>query len=395
MIDVEAVRSDTPSCEQFVHLDNCGSSPPPDQVIQTMIDHLRLEAEVGGYAAQDRRQADFEAVYDAGAQLLNCRADELACTSGASEAWWRAFTSVPLDRGDRILIGRTEYVANALALMQAADRGIDVDVVPDDEYGQLDVEALAGLLDERVRLVCVTAVAMGNGLVNPMAEIAKVVGPSPALLLVDACQAVGQLPVDVQEFNCDFLAFTGRKFVRGPRGTGMLYVRRSIIDQLQPPAFIDGRGAQWDGDETYRLEPTARRFELFERSYGAQLGLGQAISYANALGLESIDERIGQLAGRLRTGLDSIDGVRCLDTGLRRCGIVSFDVDGVPAGQISAGLKADGISASSPPIASSRFDMASRGVEEVARFGVHYFNTDHEIDRALEAVAGLAAGHQG
>ncbi len=391
MIDIDSVRGDTPGCDRVIHLNNCGSSPPPRPVVDTMVDFVRLEAELGGYEAAEARAEQFDAVYAAGAQLLNCGTDELACTTGASEAWWRAFLSVPLAPGDRVLVGRTEYVSNALAVLQAADRGVVVEVVPDDEHGQIDVSALTAMLDERVKLVCVTSVAMANGLVNPVAAVGAAVADSPARLLVDACQAVGQMPVDVVELGCDFLSFTGRKFMRGPRGTGMLYVRSEILDELAPPTFIDGRGAEWVSETAYTLAPSAQRFEFVERSHGAQLGLGRALAYANELGLDAIEDRIGHLAGRLRAGLAATGQVRVLDTGVRQCGIVSFDVDGIDPAVVAAHLKANGIHAGSPGISHSRFDMASRSVEAVVRAGVHYFNTDDEIDRTVQVVSDLIA----
>ncbi len=389
-IDVAAVRADTPGCREIVHLNNCGTALPPQPVLDSMIDYLRLEASVGGYEAMDEAADDLARVYTAGAELLNCDPGELAFTTGASEAWWRAFLSVPLEAGDRVLIGRTEYIANALALLQVAERGVQVDVIPDDEHGQVDVSVLAEMLDGRVKLVCLTSIAMTNGLVNPTGEVGALVRPTDAYFLVDACQAVGQMPVDVEEFGADFLSFTGRKFVRGPRGSGMLYVRAAILDELATPTFIDGRSADWTSEVSYELQPTAQRFELFECSYGAKVGFGKAIDYALDLGLEAIDRRVSDLADRLRGGLDSVSGVRVLDTGLRRCGIVTFDVAGRQAGAVTADLHAIGINTGSPGISGSRYDVASRSVDAVVRAGVHYYNTEDEIDRLVAEVAILA-----
>lgn len=389
-IDVERVRADTPGCTDLVHFNNCGSAPPPQPVLDAMIDYLKLEATVGGYEAMEVEAEALNRTYTAGAELLNCRPDELAFTDGASEAWWRAFLSVPLVSGDRVLIGRTEYSSNALALLQVAERGIAVEVVPDDADGQIDLEALEAMLDERVKLVCLTSIAMTNGLVNPTAEVGALVKQAGAYFLVDACQAVGQIAVDVQQFQCDFLSFTGRKFVRGPRGSGMLFVRAAVLDELAPPVFIDGRSADWTSESTYELAPGAQRFEFFERSFASKLGLGVAFDYALSLGMESIEARVVALANRLRAGLEASDGVRMLDTGIRRCGIVTFDVPGNEAVSVSAELRQRGIITGSPGINGSRYDIASRSVEAVVRAGVHYFNTEAEIDRLVAEVADVA-----
>ncbi|MGI9599422.1 MAG: aminotransferase class V-fold PLP-dependent enzyme [Acidimicrobiales bacterium] len=387
-IDVEAVRADTPGCEQVVHLNNCGTALPPEPVLDSMIDYLRLEATLGGYEAMDVEADALARVYTAGAELLNCRPEELAFTTGASEAWWRAFLSVPLTAGDRVLIGRTEYIANALALLQAAERGIEIEVVPDDADGQIDVVTLEQMLDERVKLVCLTSIAMTNGLVNPTTEVGALVKAAGAYFLVDACQAVGQIPVDVEAFDCDFLSFTGRKFVRGPRGSGMLYVRASILDDLLAPTFIDGRSADWTSETDYVLQPTAQRFELFECSYGAKVALGRAMDYALDLGLEAIEARVVLLADRMRSGLAEVPGVRVLDTGKRKCGIVTFDVAGASAAEVSDRLRTAGVNTGSPGVSGSRYDLESRSVDAVVRAGIHYYNDDDEIDRLIAEIAG-------
>ncbi|MEM7275844.1 MAG: aminotransferase class V-fold PLP-dependent enzyme [Actinomycetota bacterium] len=388
-IDVDAVRADTPGCATVIHLNNCGAALPPRPVVDAMVDYLEREARVGGYEQMAAAAEAVDLVYDAGARLLGCDLSEVAFTTGASEAWWRAFLSVPLVAGDRVLVGRTEYVANALALLQAAERGVSVEVVPDDDTGQIDLAALASMLDDRVALVCLTPIAMTNGLVNPTAEVGALAKEAGAYFLVDACQAAGHIPIDVESWGCDFLSFTGRKFVRGPRGTGMLYVRGTVMDELIPPTFIDGRSATWSDDAAYHLQPTARRFELFERSFGAQVGFGVAMDYALALGLEAIEARTSALAERLRADLAELDGIRVLDTGTRRCGIVTFDVAGMAAAEVTSRLAAVGINTGSPDITGSRYDVGSRGVTAVVRAGVHYYNTEAELDRTVEAVAEL------
>ena len=376
--------------EQIVHLNNCGASLPPQPVLDATIEYLRLEAEIGGYEAVDVAADKLARVNTAGAELLGCRPDEVAFTTGASEAWWRAFLSVPLVAGDRVLIGRTEYVANALALIQAAEQGVQVEVVPDDPSGQIDLDALASMLDGRVKLVCLTSIAMTNGLVNPTAEVGALVKEAGAYFLVDACQAVGQLPVDVEDWQCDFLSFTGRKFVRAPRGTGMLYVRSSVMDELVTPTFIDGRSADWTSEDQYALQPTAQRFELVECSYAAKIGFGRAMDYALDLGLNAIEQRISGLATYLREELAQVPGVRVLDTGLRQCGIVTFDVQGRQADQVRLELAEGGINTGSPGISGSRYDIGSRSVDAVVRAGVHYYNTTDELDQAVSAVKNLA-----
>ena len=389
-IDEEAVRADTPGCDGPVHLNSCGSSLPPASVVDTMIDYLRHEAAVGGYEAATERAEQLDRVYHAGAELLGCGPEELAFMSGASEGWWRAFLSVPLAAGDRILTGRSEYVSNVFAMIQARRRGVVVDVVPDGPDGTIDTGRLADMLDERVKLVALTLVPMTNGMVNPGAEVGRLAKAAGARYLVDACQAAGQIPLDVDELGCDFLAFTGRKFMRGPRGTGLLYVRAETMPGLVDPLMIDGRSATWVGDDEYRLDATARRFELFEIPFASKAGFGVAIDHALSIGLDRIEARVTALADRLRAGLGELDRVRVLDTGTRRCGIVTFDVDGIDPGDVAARLRDRDIVVGAIPYEASRLDLAGRGVESVVRAGVHYFNTAEEIDRTVGEVGSLS-----
>ncbi len=372
----------------MVHLNNAGAALPPQAVVDEMIDYLRLESTRGGYETADRETERLGRVYRAGARLLNCNADELALTTNASEAWWRAFTAVPLTRGDRVLTDRAEYVSNAFGLMQAKARGVEVIVIPDDRHGQVDVEALRAAADERVKLVALTHVPTNNGLVNPAEAVGTIAESIGAFYLLDACQSVGQLELDVERLRCDFLSFTGRKFLRGPRGTGMLYVSSGTLDRLEPPGFIDGHSAEWTSAAHYEPAPTARRFELFESNFAAKAGLGVAIDYALDLGLDAIAERVGLLARRLRTGLGSIDRVVVRDRGERLSGIVTFDVEGFDGTEVKARAGEAGINvslASPSPWQSST--SARRPM--MTRASPHYYNDEAELDRLCEFVAAL------
>ena len=221
MIDVEAVRANTPATASIIHLNNCGSSLPPQPVVEGAIDYLRLEAEIGGYEAYWAREDQMNAVYDATARYLGCMPSEVAYTSGAGDSWWRAFAAIPLKTGDRVLASTAEYQANAFALLQARDRGVIVEVVPNDAMGLIDLEAMRSMIDDRVKLVTLTHIAMANGAIQPAAVVGEIAHEAGALFLLDSCQAAGQLPLNVDSLNCDFLAYTGRKFMRGMRGSGV------------------------------------------------------------------------------------------------------------------------------------------------------------------------------
>jgi selenocysteine lyase/cysteine desulfurase len=387
-IDVERVRADTPGCRDVVHLNNAGAALPPRVVVDTVIEHLELEARIGGYAAGDAVAERSAAVYRSVAALVGAEPDEIALVENATRAWDMVFYALAsrFESGDRILTSRSEYASNVIAFLQASRRtGAVVEVVPDDEHGQLSVDALREMVDERARLVAISWIPTQGGLVNPAAAIGAVAREAGVPYLLDACQAAGQLPIDVGTLGCDFLSATGRKYLRAPRGTGLLYVRREWIEQLEPP-FLDVHAARWVRDDAIEIRDDARRFESWERSVANQLGLGKAVDYALGVGIDAIAERVTMLGDMLRERLRAVPGVRLHDQGLERCGIVTFTLDREDPFALAARLRDEGINISVSTIDFARYDLGARNLDAVARASVHYYNTEDELERLTDAV---------
>lgn len=390
MIDIDRIRADTPATSQLAYLHNAGAALMPTPVATAMKRHIDLESEIGGYAAADRESDRLEAVYGSVARLLNAAPDEIALAENATVAWQMAFYALPFRKGDRILTAEAEYAANYVAFLQVAKRtGAVIDVVPSDASGELDVHALERMIDERVKLIAVTWVPTNGGLVNPAAAVGKIARAHSIPYLLDACQAVGQMAVDVDAIGCDMLSATGRKFLRGPRGTGFLYVRRALLQQLEPP-MIDHFAAPWVSRDEYQLRDDARRFETWENNYAARLGLGAAVDYALAIGLGSIEQRCRLLASRLRSGLAGIRGVAVRDLGRAPGAIVSLTIEGYEADAIVSSAAAAGITIGASDPASTRIDAEARSLPPVVRASPHYYNTEAEIDRLIGHLAGLA-----
>ena len=389
-LDIARLREETPGCANVAHLNNAGSSLPPAAVVDAVVDHLRREAAIGGYEAAAERRDRLEHTYHAVARLIGAAPGEIAVIENATRAWDMAFYAFRFAPGDRILTGRAEYASNWIALRQVAERtGASIEIVPDDEHGQLNVAALERLLDERVKLVSLVHVPTQGGLVNPAAAVGRVTRSAGVPFLLDACQSIGQLPLDVRAIGCDILSATGRKFLRGPRGTGLLYVREDLIERLEPP-FLDMHAAEWQPDGSYAVRPDARRFENWETYVAGKVGLGVAADYALEIGLDPIWERVHALAARLRAGLADVPGVTVADRGEVLGAIVTFAVEGKTADGVRRALAADRINVSVTEASAARLDLDPRGIAELVRSSVHYYNTDEEVDRLVGCVATLA-----
>lgn len=381
MIDVDAARAQTPGCgSDMIHFNNAGASLQPDCVTGAVIRHLQRETVVGGYRALAEAAPALEAVYASVATLLNAAPSEIALVESATRAWNAAFTAFAFQPGDRILTARAEYASNMLTLLHAARRmGVEIDLAPDDGSGQVDVAALAALIGPRTRLIALTHAPTDSGLVNPVAEIGHLAQATGVSFLLDACQSVGQMPVDVAAIGCTMLTATGRKFLRAPRGTGFLYVRQDWQDRLDPPT-LDLRAATWTGPGSYAIRADARRFETWEASAALRLGLGAAVDHALGWGLGDIRARIDHLARVLREGLMR-GGAAVADRGEILSGIVTFTTGEAPE-EMAARLQAANINVSVSAPGWSRFDGAPNRV----RASVHYYNTEDEIERFVTKV---------
>ena len=390
-LDLARLRAETPGVSHRIHLNNAGAGLMPAAVLEAMVGYLHREAAIGGYEAATEAAPRLDGVYDSIARLIGARREEIALTENATAAWQTAFYALPLRAGDRILTARAEYAANYVAFLQVARRtGASIEVIPDDADGALDPDALEWMIDERVRLIAVTWVPTNGGLVNPAAAIGRIARRHAIPYLLDACQAVGQMPVDVATLGCDMLTATGRKFLRGPRGTGFLYMREDLLRRTEP-AMIDHFGAPWVAPDRYELRPDARRFETWENNYAARLGLGVAVEYALAIGLEAIEERCRTLAHRLRSGLGKLSDVRLHDLGRQPCAIVSFTVQGYEAETVKARLSAAGINVSTSTPSSTLLDAKARGLPTLVRASPHYYNTEEEIDGLVRMLVELKA----
>jgi len=388
-IDLARVRAETRGCAHVAHFNHAGASLMPAPVADAVVDWLREEETTGGYETARRHDDRLEHFYDATAKLLNCHRDEVAFVENATRAWDMAFYALDLGPGDRILTAECEYGSNMIAYLHRARRdGCRVDVVPSDAHGQIDVAALESMIDAHTRLISISHIPTGGGLVNPAEAVGAVARKFGVPYLLDACQSVGQMPIDVEAIGCDFLSATGRKYLRGPRGTGFLYVRSRWIEELDiDPPLLDQHAAELVSESEYVMRPDARRFENWECYFAGKAALGTAIDYALDLGLEAIRDRVTALADELRARLAATPGITVTDQGLVKCGIVTFVKQGEAPAAMRLRLGAEGINVSSSSGSGSRVSFDRRGLDAVVRASLHYVTSEAEIDRLMAAVA--------
>lgn len=385
-IDLDRVRADTPGTSNVLHFNNAGAALPPQPVLDAQVNHLEREAAIGGYEAAADAEEQIQHTYDAIATMLGCAPTEVALVENATRAWDMAFYAMPFEAGDRILTSRAAYASNHIACLQVAERtNAAVEVVPSDEHGQIDVDALRSRMDDRVALIVLTHVPTNGGLVNPAGEVGAVAEEAQVPFLLDACQSAGQMPLPVDEIGCTMLSATGRKYLRGPRGTGFLYVQQDWIERLEPP-LLDLHAATWTAPDEYELRPDARRFETWESHVAGQVALGVAVDYALDRGLDAIFDRNQHLAETLRTALRTIPGVTVHDQGRTRCGITTFSAAQADAPEIQRSLRDRDINVSVSTPRSTRLDAEARDLPDLVRAAIHYYNTEREIDRFIAAL---------
>ncbi|HVH68237.1 MAG TPA: aminotransferase class V-fold PLP-dependent enzyme [Gemmatimonadales bacterium] len=383
-------RRDTPGCRDRIHLNNAGAALMPQPVLQALVDHLEHEAAIGGYEASDEAEPRFRETYELLGRVVGAAARNIAIVENATVAFNQAISAFDFRPGDRIVTTRTDYPSNQLVYLSLARRaGVETVRADDLPEGGVDPESVRRCASHpRTRLVALSWVPTNSGLVQDARAVGAVCAELGVPYVVDACQAVGQLPVDVAELRCDFLGATGRKFLRGPRGIGFLYVSDRMLERGAFPLYLDMRGADWTDPDDFRLADGARRFENWEFACALVLGLGAAARYALAVGPAGA-KRAVELAAGLRERLADIRGVRVLDRGAQRCAIVTVDAAGHDAAALKLQLRQRGINTSSADRRSGVLDMDDKEASSVLRFSPHYYNTEDELDTAAAALAGL------
>ena len=391
--DAARYRLDTPAAMAGrIHLNNAGAALPPRPVLDAVADYMKKESTLGGYETADAEAISIADAYTQTAALIGAAERNIAIVENATVAFSLALSAFDLGKDDVILTTRNDYISSQLAYLSlAARRGVRVVRAADAPEGGVDLDSMRELLrTERPTLVAVTWVPTNSGLVQPVEEIGQLCADANVPLMIDACQAVGQIPIDVKRLQCDFLSATARKFLRGPRGIGFLYVSDRALHANRHPLYIDMRGAEWIDDDAYRLTPDARRFENWDYAYALVVGMGEAAKYALRVGIEEAGAYAARLADYTRERLAALPGVRVLDRGPRLCAIATAEFAGTTAPVIVAALREQAINTTATARDYAVIDMKDKQAQTAIRISPHYYNTRREIDIAVAALEEFA-----
>ena len=387
-MNISQIRKDTPYCQDKLFVNSAGSSLSPKSVGKSIRKYLAKEAQIGGYKLAEKQEAKIEQFYSEIAKLINTQPLNIAFAHDATDAYLKALSAIPFEKGDSIITSQDDYSSNQIQFLSLKERfGITIERIKTLDNGDLDLSHFEYLVtNQRPKLVAITHVPTNSGLIQNVSAIGKICQQQSILFLVDACQSVGQLVVDVQKIQCDFLSATGRKFLRAPRGTGFLYVSDRALKMNLSPLFIDGGGAKWISKNEYEVLKTAKRFQTWEKPYALIKGLTQAVKYANKIGMANIEVYNQKLMKKLRANLAAIPTVKVFDKGTHKCNLLTFRKEGKSQANIEKVFNQHRVYFGFSTKEWGVIDYGKKGVDWTVRISPHYFNTLSEMDQLAEII---------
>ena len=396
-MDIEQIRQDTIGCHDKIFLNSAGSSLMPKIVMEKMTEYLKQEELYGGYAVAKDRAGQINEFYSEIGKLINCEAKNIAFMYNATDSFSKALSSIPFREGDVILTTNDDYISNHIAFLSLQKRfGIEILRAENLPNGDIDFDNFELLVTtHKPKLVAITHIPTNSGLIQNAEKVGEICSANSIWYLLDACQSVGQIVVDVQKIKCDFLSSTGRKFLRGPRGTGFLFISNKVINEKLEPLFIDMRGATWTSSDTYELQMSGKRFEEWEFSYASLVGLTEAVKYANSIGIQEIEAKNASISKKLRSNLSKIPQLLVMDKGSRLCSIITFYINGIALQDLSSYLEENSIFHSVTVKSHAIIDLTNKGVDWVIRLSPHYFNTMEDIEKVTALLSQFLVNDNG
>ena len=374
-----------------VHFNHSGAGLPSPETVQAVVDHLRLEAERGPMEAGAIASDAIRNSYQVAAQLLGCAPQDVAFGTSHGQLYGNLIASIPLSAGDKIFVSRQEWIGNVLCLQRSANlSGASLSLMASDDTSAVDPIALGESLSSEVRIVALTWIGAGSALINPAAAIGAAIrhAGSSAFFIIDASQAIGQVPINVAEIGCDALIACGRKFLRGPRGTALAYISPRLAAEIVPRSIDNVSSTLSNGNVV--VANSAQAFEFGEESVALKLGLGKAIEQALSLGVDRIRLKLHHKAAILRQALAVVPGVQLLDLGNSKGAAVTFAINGVACATAKQRLADQGINIGMNGPGYTPYDLSIRGISELLRASVHLSTTDDDIALIVNATRSIS-----
>ena len=389
MLDINKIRLETPGCQSRIHFNNAGGSLIPRGVSVAVESYLNREQEIGSYEAAEEAKVLINSFYTKFSELLNCSESEIAFIENSTRAWEMAVHSISWKPGDQIITGENEYGSNYLGLLHLAkQRSLKILTIPNDENGTISLSQLEESVTDKTRLIAITHVASQRGDVQPASKVGEIANKHNILYLLDACQSVGQINLDTKSLKCDFLCGSGRKYLRGPRGTGFLYTKSTALKTLEP-VFLDLHSANWKNVGSYEFVRDAKMFECWERNMAAMIGLTTAVEYLLKLDVKMVEQRVKQLSLNLREKLSELAAIKILEKSNNCSGIVTFTKTSISATDLKDELQKKGINISVIKQRNARLDLGKECTGDINRASLHYYNSEQEISEFIKELTKL------
>ena len=372
---------------KYINFNNAGASKNPEFVVNRIKEYLDEEVIFGGYYAAEKNKKHIINFYKNLSFLINCHESEISFVPSSTYGWNFFLDSVNLEKGDNIIIFDNEYGNNFLSLLKK--KNVEIRVSEIDTNGKICLSNLKKKIDKKTKIICVCHIASQSGNIQNVEEICKVSKKlnNKIIFLLDACQSIGHIKIDVKKINCDVMVGSGRKYLRGPRGTGFMYIKDSIKKNIRPSIF-DSRSCVLKKMKTILYKKNL--FETFEFPPALIIGLSESLSYLNKLGIKKIEKKIKNLSIYFRKKIKKINSVTVYENPLLLSGINTISVEKKPVEKIHKYLLKKKILTSICTTSTSYHHFEKMNVKKLLRISFHHYNTRKEIDYLVEVLNDLA-----
>lgn len=388
---VEEVRSDIPFLDTgVIYLDNAATTPTPEPVIDAMLEYFHeYNANIGRglHRSAKRASETFESSREVIGKTIQAKPEEIAFTKNTTEALNLLARGLDLKRGDKVIATVLEHHSNLIPWQRLEkELGIELQIIKDNSDYIIDPSTIENAVDENTQLITMPWVSNVFGTRQPVEEVGKIADENDILFSVDAAQAVGHVPVDVDDIGCDFLAAPGHKGLLGPQGTGFLYISEKHLDEVSPMLYGGGIVESAREHSCQLVEPP-QIFDAGTPNIPGIIGLGRAAEYVLDIGLERIEKRERKLIRKMHEISDLNDveiyGPKSPE---KIAGVLSFNVDDMNPHELSSILDEVADIATRSGHHCADLAMGYFGLDATLRASVHYYNSVGEIEKFIETL---------